>query len=74
MSRHPKKELFSVVIPTLNEGDMLHMTVDSILEQTEYPNYEVLVVDAFVSAIFAVRRMALRTSGSTCSSGSTRFA
>lgn len=38
-------ELFSVVIPSLNEGAMLHMTVDSILAQTRYPALEVLVVD-----------------------------
>lgn len=37
--------MFSVVIPTCNEGEMLHMTVDSILEQTTYPNYEVIIVD-----------------------------
>lgn len=37
--------LFSVVIPTLNEGKMLHMTVDSILSKTTYPNYEVIIVD-----------------------------
>ncbi len=39
------KGQFSVVIPTLNEGDLLHMTVDSILEETTYPSYEVIVVD-----------------------------
>jgi GT2 family glycosyltransferase len=37
--------LFSVVIPTCNEGEMLHMTVDSILQQTAYPNVEVIIVD-----------------------------
>lgn len=37
--------LFSIVVPTLNEGDMLHMTVDSILEKTEYPNFELIIVD-----------------------------
>ena len=36
--------LFSVVIPALNEGDLLRMTVESILSATEYPDYEVLVV------------------------------
>lgn len=40
-----KKELFSVVIPTRNEGNLLHMTVDSICEQTTYPDYEIVVVD-----------------------------
>lgn len=37
--------LFSVVIPTLNEGTMLSMTVDNILSVTQYPNFEVIVVD-----------------------------
>jgi len=37
--------LFSVVIPALNEGDLLRMTVESILSATEYPDYEVLVVN-----------------------------
>lgn len=37
--------LFSVVIPTRNEGDMLHMTVDSVLSQTSYPNLEIVVVN-----------------------------
>lgn len=38
-------DLFSVVIPTLNEGAMLHMTVDSILSQTAYPSFELIVLD-----------------------------
>lgn len=40
-----RKGLFSVVIPTLNEGKLLHMTVDSILSNTTYPNYEVVIVN-----------------------------
>ena len=32
-----KRKLFSIVIPTLNEGDMLAMTVENILEVTAYP-------------------------------------
>lgn len=40
-----KNELFSVVIPTRNEGDLLHMTVNSICEQTTYPEYEIVIVD-----------------------------
>lgn len=38
-------DLFSVVIPTLNEGEMLHMTVNSILRQTAYKNFEIIVLD-----------------------------
>jgi glycosyltransferase involved in cell wall biosynthesis len=37
--------LFPVVIPTLNEGSMLSMTVDNIVSVTDYPNFEVIVID-----------------------------
>ena len=37
--------MFSIVIPTLNEGTMLAMTTNSILSGTEYPDYEIIVVD-----------------------------
>lgn len=37
--------MFSIVIPTLNEGGLLAMTTNSILSQTEYPHYEIIVVD-----------------------------
>jgi GT2 family glycosyltransferase len=37
--------LFSVVIPTCNEGDMLRMTVDSITACTTYPEFEIVIVD-----------------------------
>ncbi len=36
---------FSVVIPALNEGELLRMTVESILGETRYPDYEILIVD-----------------------------
>jgi glycosyltransferase involved in cell wall biosynthesis len=45
MMRSKTKPLFSIVIPTLNEGDMLAMTVENILDVTTYPRIEVLVVD-----------------------------
>jgi len=35
----------TVVIPTRNEGDLLHMTVNSIREQTDYHHYEIVLVD-----------------------------
>ncbi len=38
-------KLCSIIIPTRNEGDMLHMTVESILSQTSYESFEVIVVD-----------------------------
>ena len=37
--------MFSIVIPTLNEGTMLAMTTNSILTRTAYANYEIIVVD-----------------------------
>jgi glycosyltransferase involved in cell wall biosynthesis len=37
--------LFSVVIPTRNEGAMLGLTTDSVLSSTEWPDVEVIVVD-----------------------------
>ena len=36
---------FSIVIPTLNEGDLLRMTVDSIRDETHHRNWEILVID-----------------------------
>ena len=40
-----KNTLFTIVIPTLNEGSMLSMTVENILEVTSYPDIEVVIVD-----------------------------
>jgi glycosyltransferase involved in cell wall biosynthesis len=37
--------LFSIIIPTLNEGDLLAMTVESIIAQTKYPHFEIIIVD-----------------------------
>ncbi len=36
---------YSVVIPTLNEGEMLHMTVDSVLSSIGNGHGEVIIVD-----------------------------
>ncbi len=36
---------FTIIIPARNEGDLLRMTVESIVSQTDYPDYEVLIVD-----------------------------
>jgi glycosyltransferase involved in cell wall biosynthesis len=41
----PRKGVCSIVIPTRNEGNLLHMTVDSILSETNYPSFEILIVD-----------------------------
>ena len=43
--RRKTNDLFSIVIPTCNEGEMLHATVENILQQTAYPRIEVIVVD-----------------------------
>ena len=37
--------LVSLLIPTRDRVDLLEMCVDSILEKTDYPNYEVLILD-----------------------------
>ena len=45
---HPEREPLpkcSVVIPTCNEGELLAMTVASVLNDSAYPNVEVVVVD-----------------------------
>ncbi len=43
--KRPRRGLFSVVIPTLNEGDLLRMTVDSVLGETRYRDFEIVIVD-----------------------------
>ncbi len=35
---------FSVIIPTYNEGDWLQKTVLSVLKQTDYPEFDIVVV------------------------------
>ncbi len=42
---HDTKPLVSIVIPTKNLLDMLHRCIGSVLENTAWPNYEILVVD-----------------------------
>lgn len=37
--------LVSIIIPVYNEGEKLKKTIDSIYEYTEYPNYEVIILD-----------------------------
>lgn len=46
--RHPLPQelpLVSIVIPTRDKLDLLRRCVDSILQKTTYPSYEILVVD-----------------------------
>lgn len=40
-----QEELVSVIIPTKNGYDDLKMCIDSIIEKTTYPNYEIIVAD-----------------------------
>ncbi len=35
----------SIIIPTRDRYDLLHRCIESILEKTHYPNYEILIVD-----------------------------
>lgn len=40
-----QNQLVSIIIPTCNEGSLLHETVNSILTQTTYPDIEIIIVD-----------------------------
>jgi GT2 family glycosyltransferase len=40
-----QRPLVSIIIPTRNQVDLLHVTIDSILRRTAYEPYEVVVVD-----------------------------
>ncbi|WP_165003209.1 MULTISPECIES: glycosyltransferase family 2 protein [unclassified Enterococcus] len=40
-----EEELVSVIIPTKNGYDDLKVCVDSIIEKTTYPNYEIIIAD-----------------------------
>ncbi|MEM6565661.1 MAG: glycosyltransferase [Pseudomonadota bacterium] len=40
-----QKPLVSIIIPTRDKLDLVRMAVTSILEKTEYPNLEILIVD-----------------------------
>jgi glycosyltransferase involved in cell wall biosynthesis len=40
-----QEELFSIIIPTCNEGHLLDLTIESILTQTNYPSYEIIIVN-----------------------------
>jgi len=41
----PKNHKISIIIPTKNRYDLIVPCIDSILENTDYPNYEIIVVD-----------------------------
>lgn len=42
---HADQPLVSVIIPTRDQFALMQRCVDSLLERTAYPNYEVLIVD-----------------------------
>ncbi|MBI5937895.1 MAG: glycosyltransferase [Betaproteobacteria bacterium] len=42
---HDAKPLVSIIIPTKNLVEMLHRCIGSLLENTAWPNFEILVVD-----------------------------
>ncbi|MDG6908154.1 MAG: glycosyltransferase [Nitrososphaerota archaeon] len=44
-SRSQPQKKVSIVIPTKNRVDLLRPAVDSILDMTLYPNYEIVIVD-----------------------------
>ncbi len=41
----PEHDLVSVIIPTRNYGKVLNTCLESLFQKTDYPNYEVLVMD-----------------------------
>ncbi len=43
--RHEQSPLVSVIIPTRNRVDLMRPCLDSVFELTEYPRFEVIVVD-----------------------------
>ncbi|MHB8745780.1 MAG: glycosyltransferase [Gammaproteobacteria bacterium] len=43
--RHAGQPLVSIIVPTRDQADLLHMCIASLLEKTDYPNYEILVID-----------------------------
>lgn len=40
-----KEPLISIIIPTRNMGDILNLCIDSIVDKTNYTNYEIIIVD-----------------------------
>lgn len=44
-SRNHSQKKVSIVMPTKNRVDLLRCAVDSILDMTAYPNYEIVIVD-----------------------------
>ncbi len=43
--QHDQTPMVSIIVPTRNKLEFIQPCVDSVLERTDYPNYEVLIVD-----------------------------
>lgn len=43
--KHTTRPLVSILIPTKDQPEMLRRCVESLRDKTEYPNYEILIVD-----------------------------
>ena len=43
--KHPRQPLVSIIIPTKDQLELLKACVDSILNLTDYPHYEIVIVD-----------------------------
>lgn len=50
----PQKPLVSIIVPTRDQAPMLQRCLESIIERTAYPHYELLVVDNASEAADAV--------------------
>ena len=42
---HPTQPLVSIIVPTRDQLPMLNGLIDSLIERTRYPHYELLIVD-----------------------------
>ena len=50
-----KLPLVSIVIPTRNGFDLLHRCIESILDNTHYANYEIMIIDNGSDELVALR-------------------
>jgi len=57
--QHGETPLVSIIIPTKDQIDYLKPCVDSLLQKTEYPNYEVIVIDNNTSEPQALEYLAM---------------
>lgn len=67
--RHPTQPLVTIIIPTRDQLPMLRRCVESLLEKTTYPNYELLIVDnqssepnavAYLNGLIELQHAAIR--------------